>query len=169
PISTTSPPTASRAWIPSSPSRMPPRIRIPELRRRVEPLWLVALALSCLAFLPIANWIPGGHQAPWYAAERSAWISGTAIALGVGIVLAIFSGKIAWLWREGATARAAALCARRPALTALLIAGVALLVYSVIARVVLAGRPLLIDEIVQMVQANMLVHGRLWNPVDAHP
>ena len=137
--------------------------------RRIEPAALAAFLVACLAFLPIANWIPGGHAAPWYASERSTWISGTAIALGVGIVLAIFSGKIAWLWRDHATESAADAFARRPIAASLCIAGLALLLYAVIARVVLGARPLLIDEIVQMVQANMLAHGHLWLPVDSHP
>jgi hypothetical protein len=140
-----------------------------ELPRRIEPAALAAFLVACLAFLPIANWIPGGHAAPWYASERSTWISGTAIALGIGIVLAIFSGKIAWLWRDNATENAAAAFERRPFAASLCIAVLALLLYAVIARVVLGARPLLIDEIVQMVQANMLAHGHLWLPVDSHP
>jgi hypothetical protein len=40
--------------------------------------------------------------------------------------------------------------------------------YAVIARVVFAGRPLLIDEVVQLLQARIYTSGHLWLPVAAH-
>jgi hypothetical protein len=40
--------------------------------------------------------------------------------------------------------------------------------YAVIARVVFAGRPLLIDEVVQLLQARIYASGHLWLPVAAH-
>jgi len=49
------------------------------------------------------------------------------------------------------------------------IAGAALVVYAWSAWFVLSGRPLLIDEIVQVWQARLLVHGRLWTPAAPHP
>jgi hypothetical protein len=44
----------------------------------------------------------------------------------------------------------------------------AFVLYAVIARTVFSGRPLLIDEIVQMLQARIYVAGHLWLPVAAH-
>jgi hypothetical protein len=44
----------------------------------------------------------------------------------------------------------------------------AFVLYAVIARTVFSGRPLLIDEIVQMLQARIYVAGHLWLPVQAH-
>jgi hypothetical protein len=133
------------------------------------PMALAALLIAALAFLPIANWIPGGHAAPWYSSVRSGWLSGSAIVVGVAIILAILSQRAAWLWRDGATARAATLFAKQPLLTSLLIAALALLLYTVIARIVLSARPLLIDEIVELFQARMLTHGHLWQPVGRYP
>ena len=44
----------------------------------------------------------------------------------------------------------------------------ALALYIVIARVVFSGRPLLIDEVVQLFQARIYAAGHLWLPVAAH-
>jgi hypothetical protein len=44
----------------------------------------------------------------------------------------------------------------------------ALALYAVIARVVFSGRPLLIDEVVQLFQARIYAAGHLWLPVAAH-
>ena len=60
------------------------------------------LVVCCvlLSTLPIANWVAGGHEAPWYDQVVSEWLSGTAIAVGVGFIAAILSRRIP-LWREG--------------------------------------------------------------------
>ena len=66
--------------------------------------WLaVAFAVPALAlgFVPIANWIPGGHAAPWYSAIAAEWMSGSAIVIGIGLVLAILSRRVDGLWRDG--------------------------------------------------------------------
>ena len=44
----------------------------------------------------------------------------------------------------------------------------AFVLYAIIARTVFSGRPLLIDEVVQMLQARIYVGGHLWLPVAAH-
>ncbi|MGH7623722.1 MAG: hypothetical protein ACREOJ_00195, partial [Gemmatimonadaceae bacterium] len=135
------------------------------------PFALAAAVIACLAFLPIANWIPGGVSAPGYAQNGTDWIYGSAIALGLGLVLAISSASrgLKWLWRPDATARPIALFTRRPLAVSIGIALAAFAAYALIARFVFSAHPLLIDEIVQMVQANMLAHGHLAVPVAAHP
>lgn len=55
---------------------------------------LVAFVVAVFGFLPIINWILGGHRAPWYAAMADGWGSGSAIVLGAGLVLAIFSRRV---------------------------------------------------------------------------
>ena len=47
---------------------------------------LVAL-LAALAFLPIANWIPGGHDTDWYDNARQLWTLGTLIVAGIAVVV----------------------------------------------------------------------------------
>ncbi|MGH7627646.1 MAG: hypothetical protein ACREOJ_20315, partial [Gemmatimonadaceae bacterium] len=138
--------------------------------RRV-PYIVAAVVIACLAFLPIANWIPGGASAPGYAQNGADWIYGSAIALGAGLILAISSTSrgLKWLWRADAAARPIAFFSRRPVVTSAGIALVAFAAYALIARFAFNAHPLLIDEIVQMVQANMLAHGHLAVPVAAHP
>src|SRR5688500_20123486 len=58
----------------SSTSRMPgpPRSH----PRSFDPLALaIALAIAVLGFLPVANWLTGGHHAPWYAPVASTWVT----------------------------------------------------------------------------------------------
>jgi hypothetical protein len=128
-----------------------------------------ALALAILAFLPIANWIPGGHAAPWYGAVATDFLPGLAIVAGVGIVFAILSRRMSVLWRSGATQPIEKAVLRHPALFTFAAASAAFALYCAVARLVLSGRPLLIDEVIQVFQARILASGRLWLPVSAHP
>ncbi|MEO7963084.1 MAG: hypothetical protein ABIT38_04150 [Gemmatimonadaceae bacterium] len=59
-----------------------------------------AIAIAILGFLPIANWISGGHQAVWYASVLGEWLSGSLIAIGGALVLTILSRRLP-IWREG--------------------------------------------------------------------
>ena len=125
---------------------------------------VAAIIVAALGLLPIANWIPGGHAAPGFRLLLEGWLSGTAICLGVGAVVAILlRGR-----------RLAAPAFDAPAGTGLDPAAVGILalaavLYLVVARLVFSGRPLLIDEIIQVFQARMFAAGRLWLPAPAHP
>jgi hypothetical protein len=130
---------------------------------------IVAILVAVLGFLPIINWIPGGHQAPWYAAMVSGWISGAAIALGAGLVLAIFSRRVSFLWRERALDRLVDLWRESPLRVALVISMIALALYLWIAHGVFGGRPLFIDELTQALQAQILAGGALSRPSGPHP
>lgn len=131
--------------------------------------WFAASFLLVFGFLPIANWIPGGHEAPWYAERVGEWVMDGAIVLGVGTVLAILSRRVTWLWRPGWFDPIAAAVHARPARTAALIGVGAFALYAVIAQVVFSARPLLIDEIIQVWQARVLASGRLWVPTPEFP
>ncbi|HEU4680802.1 MAG TPA: hypothetical protein VFS51_03595, partial [Gemmatimonadales bacterium] len=130
---------------------------------------IAALFVAVLGFLPIVNWIPGGREAPWYATVAGGWASGTAIAIGLGVVLAIMSRKLPFLWRDGALASLEE--SARSSGTAWLagVAGIALVLYLVISQAVFSGRPLLVDEIVQVMQARIFAAGRLWLPTAPFP
>lgn len=128
-------------------------------------LW--ALLLAVLGSLPIANWIAGGHAAPWYATVLSEWVSGSAIGVGVAVVLFLVLRRFD-RWPSG-WLRGADVAAARPGWTAFLLGIGAVLLYAVVAVTVLAGRPLLIDEIVQVMQAQIFAEGRLSRPADAAP
>lgn len=129
----------------------------------------IALLVAIVGFLPVANWIRGGHEAPWYALVTSGWLSGSAIAVGVGVVLAILARRIDMLWHAGALDRVVSAWVRRPVVAALMVAAVALLLYLAVAWFVFDARPLLIDEMVQVLQAQIFADGALSRPVAAHP
>jgi hypothetical protein len=129
----------------------------------------VALALLAFSLLPVINWIPGGHALRYYGDIVEEWWNGGLVALGIGVILALASRRAPALWRDGTwtalSERADLLAPRRTAGVALL-AG---LCYAVVARFVLSGRPLLIDEIAQVWQARVLASGHLWAPSTGHP
>lgn len=73
------------------------------------------------------------------------------------------------LWRPGAADPAIQSWQDRPALWAMAVGVIALCVYCVVARHVLAGRPLLVDEIAQLFQAQIYAGGSLSRPAFPHP
>jgi hypothetical protein len=136
--------------------------RLPLLAR------VCALAAVVLGTLPLANWIPGGHGARWYAAVIGEWLSGATISIGLAMIGFLVVRRTGW-WAPGAAARIASAAKARPALTALVLGLAAVLLYGLIARVVFAGRPLFIDEIAQVIQARIFAEGRLARPAPAYP
>src|SRR5687768_3945921 len=134
---------------------------------RAVPARLWALMLVIFSFVPIVNWIAGGHRAPWYATVTSEWTSGSAIALGLGVVLFLVVRRYDW-WPSG-WRPLAEWADRRAFVTAVLLALVALLTYGLVAKVLLSCRSLHIDEIVQVMQARIFAEGRVSRPADAAP
>jgi hypothetical protein len=135
------------------------------------PPWVArvwAAGLVVFGFLPIANWIPGGHEAAWYGVSRSEWISGSAISVGIAVVLFVVLRRLD-VWPGSAIRRGVEGAGRRPWLAGLLLGALALGLFGSVARYVLAGRPLLIDEIVQVMQARLFASGQLFAPADAFP
>ena len=135
--------------------------------RTIAPL--IALLVAALAFLPIANWIPGGNEVESYRSVTSEWLNGSTIVLGVAIVVTILSRRLPSLWREDPLGRVIALASRRPLLTATVIAVLAGALYCTIALAILGGRPLNLDEMVQVLQAQIFTQGRLSLPLSPHP
>ena len=127
-------------------------------------LWAAVLAV--FSFVPFVNWIAGGHEAPWYPTVSSEWLSGSAISIGFAVVLFLVMRRMEW-WPTGWD-RLAVAASRRRGLTGLLLGVLALALFSLVAIKVLSGRPLLIDEIVQVMQARILADGRLSRIADAH-
>jgi hypothetical protein len=125
-----------------------------------------ALTLAALGFLPIARWVSGGPGDSLYPSLVAEWSSGTAIAIGAGLVLAILSRHVPMLWRDGWTVRLDAILVpprRRWVLVAViatLAAGVALALTGQL----FGTRPILIDEIAQVRQAQIFAAGHLWVP-----
>ncbi|MGH7584384.1 MAG: hypothetical protein ACREL5_14275, partial [Gemmatimonadales bacterium] len=125
--------------------------------------------LLIFGLLPIANWIPGGHDYPGYADHLAGWLSGGAISLGIGVIAAIATRRYPGLWRAGLWARVAARWRTGGRRADFAIAAIVTVVCAVVAQLVFSAKPLLIDEIIQLYQAKIFAAGRLWLPAPAWP
>ena len=143
----------------------------------------IAVVLLLLGCLPIPALLEGGaantptqaRSMAQYAARWIDWGLGSAICAAVAVVAVI-------VWR--ARARDASGSVRRTAhdgtppsvlsgmrirlLTGWGIPAVAFALYAGIARFVFDGRPLLIDELVQVMQARLYAAGQLFAPVERY-
>jgi hypothetical protein len=134
--------------------------------------WLaVAFAVfaTALGFLPLVDWIPGGHAAPWYSAVVGEWTSGSSIVIGVAIVLAIASRRVSGVWRDGALEPLPRWADSHAIAFGCLVAVSALSIYAIVAFGVFSRVPISIDELVQLVQAKTFASGRLWRPASPTP
>ncbi len=130
---------------------------------------LAALLFAGLGFPPIANWIAGGASMPLWSDLFDGWWSGTGLVLGLAVVIAVLTRKAATLPLANVPARLAASWAEHPGAW---VAGLGLgagLIYLWIAQAVLSGKPLLIDEIVQVFQARIFAGGEVARPIARHP
>jgi hypothetical protein len=130
---------------------------------------LAVLVVAAFAFLPLVNWIPGGLAADWYPAVASTWVSGTAIVLGLGTVMAVLSRSLPSLWREGGFSGAIGWWEGRPVAAPLALAGLALVAYLTVAVMIFSARPLHVDELALITQARIFAGGALYLPAPAHP
>ncbi len=135
----------------------------------LPPTAAVGLIVALLAFLPIANWIPGGHDLELFPLVAREWLNGGVIVVGVAVVMTILSRRMELLWRRDLPARPVAFVTRYPLKATLAVALIGLSLYSVVALRVLGGRPLNIDEMVQLLQAQIFAQGRLYLPLSPHP
>jgi hypothetical protein len=129
---------------------------------------VAALILLVFGLLPIANWIPGGHDAAWYSQRLGEWLSGGGIVLGVGIVAAISFRRYPDLWRQGIWSGIAARWRSGNRRADAAIALVVFALCAVVARLIFSAKPLLIDEIISLYQARTFASGRFWLPAPAH-
>lgn len=134
----------------------------PEPRGIAAPFAGAVLAL--LAFLPVPSWVMGQPVPSWYVELLGEWANGLLIAVGLGIVLAMLSRRRPALWRDGMVDRLTARVNAAPVRWALALATATFVLYVVVAWTVFDARPLLIDEIVQLWQAQMFAAGRLSRP-----
>lgn len=126
---------------------------------------LLAAVLLAASLLPIVNWIPGGEADPGHAARLADWVLGAALCAGLGV--------LAWFVSRGrqrpTPPESPPWLAGRERDLAAGMAACAFVLYAVIATVVFSGRPLLIDEIVQVLQARDLAAGRLTHAIPGPP
>jgi hypothetical protein len=137
-------------------------------RRGILPRAL-AIALVVFGFLPIVNWIPGGHTAPWYSDVLQTWLSGAAIVVGLTIVLIVVTRGHALTAASQVAERASRWFDAKPRRAALIISSIATVVYATVAQLVFDARPLFIDEIVQLYQARLFAAGQLTDHVGFFP
>ena len=129
---------------------------------------ICAVVVLFFGFVPVANWIRGGHEADWYAVTSSEWVSGSLISLGLALVALILTRRLG-AWPSGSFLRLAEVAHQRSALATLLLGLTGFGLYGVVAWLVFSGRPLLIDEIVQVMQARIFASGQLALPSPSHP
>lgn len=127
-----------------------------------------ALVMAVFGFLPIANWIAGGHEFEGYSQYVSEWLNGAFIVSGCAVVLTILSRRLP-IWRSGAFGSVVRAAHAHPARTGMLLFVGALAAYLCVAVWVLSARPLLIDEIGQVFQARIFARGRLWLDPPRYP
>ncbi len=129
----------------------------------------VAVVVAALGFLPIANWIAAGYEFPEYASKLAQWSSGTGIAVGVGVVLAILGRGSQWRLPTRLADWLGSRAERSPHLAVAAIALFGACLYIAVAHWLFHGRPLLVDEIVEERQAQIFAAGHLWLPAPSHP
>jgi hypothetical protein len=128
-----------------------------------------AAVVVVLGFLPLVDWIGGGFRYDDFPNQLAEWVSGTAVVVGIAVVLAILARRIPALWPAGRARAVGQWIAVDRTRVALAVAVLAALTYAAVAQVIFNGRPLLIDEIAQLRQAEIFAAGRLWVPAPAHP
>ncbi|MGQ0641448.1 MAG: hypothetical protein ACT4P6_11865 [Gemmatimonadaceae bacterium] len=130
--------------------------------------WVCAAALAVLGFLPFVEWAPKGHSAPWYSVVASEWLSGSMIGLGVAVILMLLVRRTG-IWPVGLAHRIGASASLRPWRTAIAVALLAFCGYAAIALLTFSGRPLLIDEVVQLMQAQIFAGGDVVRTASPYP
>lgn len=135
---------------------------------RPWPARVAAVVLVVFGLLPIATWIPGGRSVPWFGAIAEGFLSGTAIAVGIGVVLAIMSRRVPAVW-PARWSHASPGDQGTPLVWLLVVGLASVALYALVAQTVFDARPLLIDEIIQVFQARIFAVGKLWIPADPHP
>ncbi len=129
----------------------------------------LALLLLLGGLLPIVNWIPGGHEAPWYGQRLADWLSSGVLVGGVGLLGVMVCHRYPVLWRDGAWERVAGRWSRGGRAADAVIASVVALACALIARLIFERYPLHIDEIIQLYQARIFASGRTWLPAPEYP
>ncbi len=134
---------------------------------------LIALFVLAMSLLPIAGMLPAGETDAGYVPRILDWSYGLILCVGIGALAAYITRarRRAGAVPVGAPETDAFVDSAKvdqapgdPVFVACLAAG-AFVLYAVIAQYVFSGRPLLIDEIVQVLQGRWYADGHLSMPV----
>jgi hypothetical protein len=126
--------------------------------RLVEP-WLAAALVVALALLTLA-----GERG-----DVSRWAPGSAVVLGIAVILAMLSLSISTLWPAESFARLCRWGLAHPARSMLLLGLASFALYASISYAVFDASPLNLDEVAQLFQARIFADGALWRTAPPHP
>jgi hypothetical protein len=127
------------------------------------------LVLAGLSILPIGAWLNINFQRALSFHTIDWWTGSLLVALLASAFLILLRAERRADYCVAALRGAIARWERHPRAGTAIVAVAAGVLYSVTAWVVLDARPLLIDELVQVLQARAFTAGDLWFTLDAHP
>jgi hypothetical protein len=127
------------------------------------PARAAAVVLAILGFIPFAAFLNVGLEMPGLAAQLREWGTGTVLTLGIALLAWLASRRGYWPTAGSALPHPWTLGARL-----VLVAVGSLMLYALVATVIFSRRPLLIDELAQLWQAQRYAEGHLWIPAPAH-
>lgn len=166
---------------------MPPTAQ-PAAAAKVPHTWparAAAVVLVVLGFVPLAAWLPAGLDIPNLDGQLRDWGTGSLLTLGIGALAWMLSRREHWPLgmrarggvirgdlMHGSVVRGSTATVSGPAgnlpMRLYLVALCALMLYAIVAIAIFSRRPLLIDEVVQLWQAQRFAEGRLWIPAPTH-
>jgi hypothetical protein len=129
----------------------------------------VVVALCALSLLPVGTWLNISFQRA-LSFHAVGWDVGTVLVLLLAAAVAVVLSA-----DDRASALARPIHAlistweRRPVVGTAILASLATVLYGITAWTMFDAKPLLIDEVVQVLQARIFASGQLWLPLDAHP
>ena len=122
-----------------------------------------AVVLVVLGFVPFAAFLDTGLEMPWLGAQLRDWGTGSLLTLGIGVLAWLASSRGHWPSFRPRRPHPWNLDARL-----VLVALSSLILYVLVATFVFSRRPLLIDEVAQLWQAQRYAEWRLWIPAPPH-
>jgi len=128
-----------------------------------RPARMAGLVLVVLGFIPFAAFLDVGLEMPGLASQLRDWGTGTALTFGVGLLAWMASRRGHWTEPGAPRAHPWKLSTRID-----LVAACSLMLYALVATIVFSRRPLLIDELAQLWQAQRYAEGHLWVPAPLH-
>lgn len=127
------------------------------------PARAAAAVLVVLGFVPFAAFLDTGLEMPWLGAQLREWGTGSLLTLGIGVLAWLASSRGHWPSFRPRRSHPWSLDTRL-----VLVALSSLILYVLVATFVFSRRPLLIDEMAQLWQAQRYAEWRLWIPPPPH-
>ena len=142
---------------------MNPMTPLSSTEPRAWPARAAAIVLVVLGFIPFAAFVRVGLEIPGLGAQLRDWGTGSLLTLGIGVLGWLAARRGHWPAFQPRPPRPRSLDARL-----LLVALGSLILYALVATVIFSRRPLLIDELAQLWQAQRYAEWRLWIPAPPH-